>query len=77
LVEESQWAQVRFGRGSFFHLHREQNKESRCCPLYEQDLPKVQAGVAHPDELCPKNFEGTSKAMEGHGAVVNAKWLYA
>jgi hypothetical protein len=31
----------------------------------------------YPDELCPKTFEGTSKAMEGHGAVVNTKWLYA
>jgi hypothetical protein len=38
---------------------------------------KCKLGIPHPKELCPKNFEGTSKAMEGHGAVVNAKWLYA
>ena len=34
---------------------------------------KCSAGKEHPPSLCPKNWNGTSKAMAGHGTVINAK----
>jgi hypothetical protein len=38
---------------------------------------KCKTNQEHPPAMCPKNWEGSSKAMEGHGAVINAKLLYA
>jgi hypothetical protein len=37
---------------------------------------KCKINQEHPPAMCPKNWEGSSKAMEGHGVVVNAKLLY-
>jgi hypothetical protein len=37
---------------------------------------KCKSKQDHPPTLCPKNCDASSKAMEGHGAVINAKSLF-
>jgi hypothetical protein len=54
------------------------NKTKRvltACPISCR-CGKCELKKDHPNELCPKNYDGSSKGMEAHGSSINVNWIY-
>jgi hypothetical protein len=63
------------GSGCYLITGNKTKRVLAACPMSRR-CGKCELKKDHPKELCPKNYNGSSKGMEAHGLSINVNWIY-